>query len=55
MRKLFEMERVFVWYPKHNLTPSLRCELSGIYRKIGARDIYESLFREESFLVNDGP
>jgi sacsin len=54
MRKLFEMERVFVWYPKHNLTPSLRCELSGIYRKIGARNISESLYREESSLVNDG-
>ncbi|XP_045787926.1 uncharacterized protein LOC123883230 [Trifolium pratense] len=54
MKKLFEMERVFVWYPKHNLTPSLRCELSDIYRKIGARNISESLCREESSLVNDG-
>ncbi|GAU26215.1 hypothetical protein TSUD_354370 [Trifolium subterraneum] len=54
MKKLFEMERVFVWYPKHNLTPSLRCELSDIYRKIGARNISESLCREESSLANDG-
>ncbi|XP_058745309.1 uncharacterized protein LOC131618058 [Vicia villosa] len=53
MKKLFESEKVFVWYPKHNVTPLFKCELSDIYRKIGARNISESLSKEESSVVND--
>ena len=54
MKKLFEREKVFVWYPHHNMTPLSKDELSEIYRKIGARNISESLCKEESSLVNDG-
>ena len=53
MKKLFEREKVFVWYPKHNITPLFKYELYDIYRKIGARNISESLCKEESTLVND--
>ncbi|XP_027336201.1 uncharacterized protein LOC113850066 [Abrus precatorius] len=51
MKKLFEKEKVFVWYPQ-NLVPSLRCKLFDIYRKIGAQNISESLCKEESSLLN---
>jgi len=54
MNKLFEMEKVFVWYPEHNITPLFKSELYDIYRNIGARNISESLCKEESSLMNDG-
>src|SRR3954464_3536868 len=54
MKKLFESEKVFVWYPKHNMTPLFKSKLSDIYRKVGARNISESLSKEESSVVNDG-
>ncbi|CAK8560107.1 unnamed protein product [Lathyrus sativus] len=54
MKKLFEKEKVFVWYPQYNMTPLSKSKLSEIYRKIGARNISESLCKEESSLVNDG-
>ncbi|XP_058745312.1 uncharacterized protein LOC131618061 [Vicia villosa] len=53
MKKLFESEKVFVWYPKHNMTPLFKSKLSDIYRKVGARNISESLSKEESSVVND--
>ncbi|XP_045819973.1 uncharacterized protein LOC123913312 [Trifolium pratense] len=53
MKKLFEREKVFVWYPQHNMTPLSKCRLSEIYRKTGAKNISESLCKEESSLVND--
>ncbi|CAJ2655451.1 unnamed protein product [Trifolium pratense] len=40
MKKLFEREKVFVWYPQHNMTPC-------------TKNISESLCKEESSLVND--
>ncbi|XP_020203404.1 uncharacterized protein LOC109788952 [Cajanus cajan] len=51
LKKLFEQEKVFVWYPQ-NLAPVSRCELFDMYRKIGARNISESLCKEESSLLN---
>jgi sacsin len=54
MKKLFEKEKVFVWYPQYNMTPLSKSKLSDIYRKIGARNISESLSKDESSLVNDG-
>ncbi|KAL2319840.1 hypothetical protein Fmac_028809 [Flemingia macrophylla] len=53
LKKLFEQERVFVWYP-HNLAPLARAELFDMYRKIGARNISEFLCKckEESPLQN---
>ncbi|RHN38923.1 putative histidine kinase-like ATPase domain-containing protein [Medicago truncatula] len=54
MKKLFEKEKVFVWYPQYNMTPLSKSKLSRIYRKIGARNISESLCKEESSSVNDG-
>ncbi|GAU37289.1 hypothetical protein TSUD_354450 [Trifolium subterraneum] len=54
MKKLFEKEKVFVWYPQYNMTPLSKSKLSDIYRKIGARNISESLCKDESSLVNDG-
>ncbi|CAJ2664742.1 unnamed protein product [Trifolium pratense] len=53
MKKLFEKEKVFVWYPQYNITPLSKSKLSDIYRKIGARNISESLCKDESSLVND--
>ncbi|KAE9607316.1 hypothetical protein Lal_00026672 [Lupinus albus] len=50
LMKLFEGENVFVWYPRQNLAPLDRCKLFDIYRKIGARNISESLCKEESSL-----
>ncbi|CAJ2664762.1 unnamed protein product [Trifolium pratense] len=63
MKKLFEQEKVFVWYPQYNMTPSSKSDnnaplskskLSDIYRNIGVRNISESLCKDESSLVNDG-
>ncbi|WJX32086.1 hypothetical protein P8452_20455 [Trifolium repens] len=54
VKKLFETEKVFVWYPQNNMTPLSKCKLSEIYRNIGARNISESLCKEELSLVNDG-
>ncbi|KOM58457.1 hypothetical protein LR48_Vigan11g149100 [Vigna angularis] len=51
MKKLFEQEKVFVWYPQ-NLAPLTRCEWFNMYRKIGARNISESISMEESSLIN---
>ncbi|RDX63859.1 hypothetical protein CR513_57659, partial [Mucuna pruriens] len=51
LKKVFEQEKVFVWYPQ-NLVPLSRCELFDIYRKIGARNISESVCMEESSLLN---
>ncbi|XP_004517246.2 uncharacterized protein [Cicer arietinum] len=53
MKKLFEREKVFVWYPQHNSTALSKRKLSEIYRKIGARNISESVSKEESSLMND--
>ena len=54
MKKLFEREKVFVWYPQYNMTPLFKCKLYDIYRNIGARNISESLCKEESSVVNNG-
>jgi sacsin len=64
MKKLFEKEKVFVWYPQYNMTPLSKSDnmmtplskskLSDIYRNIGVRNISESLCKDESSLVNDG-
>ncbi|TKY68752.1 hypothetical protein E2542_SST05012 [Spatholobus suberectus] len=51
LKKLFEQEKVLVWYPQ-NLVPLSRCKLFDIYRKIGARNISESICMEESSLLN---
>ncbi|RDX63856.1 hypothetical protein CR513_57656, partial [Mucuna pruriens] len=51
LKKVFDQERVFVWYPQ-NLVPLSRCELFDIYRKIGARNISESVCVEEPSLLN---
>ncbi|KAI5423056.1 hypothetical protein KIW84_046167, partial [Lathyrus oleraceus] len=53
LKKLFEQEKIFVWYPQQNFGPSSIAKLYDIYRKIGARNISESLCKEESSLVND--
>ncbi|AET01325.1 ATP/DNA-binding protein [Medicago truncatula] len=53
MKKLFEREKVFVWYPQHSMKTFSKSELSDIYRKIGVRNISESLCKEESASVND--
>jgi len=54
LKKLFEKEKIFVWYPQQNFGPSSISKLYDIYRNIGARNISESLCKEESSLVNDG-
>ncbi|KHN22173.1 uncharacterized protein LOC114406379 [Glycine soja] len=51
LKKLFQQEKVFVWYPQ-NLAPLSRCELFDVYRKIGARNISESICMEEPSLLN---
>ncbi|CAJ1949698.1 unnamed protein product [Sphenostylis stenocarpa] len=51
LKKLFEMEKVFVWYPQ-NLAPSSRSKLSDLYRKIGARNISECICTEDPSLLN---
>lgn len=51
LKKLFEHQKVFVWCPQ-NLAPLTKCELFDIYRKIGARNISESICMEESSLIN---
>ncbi|TKY68745.1 hypothetical protein E2542_SST05005 [Spatholobus suberectus] len=51
LKKLFEQEKVFVWYPQ-NLVSSSRCNLFDLYRKIGARNISESICMEEPSLLN---
>ncbi|XP_057425381.1 uncharacterized protein LOC130718771 [Lotus japonicus] len=53
LKKIFEDETVFAWYPQQNLAPSLRCKLFDIYRKIGVRNISESLQKEESSFLNE--
>ncbi|XP_058745298.1 uncharacterized protein LOC131618047 [Vicia villosa] len=53
LKRLFEHEKIFVWYPEQNFGPSSIVKLYDIYRKIGARNISESLSKEESSLVND--
>ncbi|XP_004510206.1 uncharacterized protein [Cicer arietinum] len=53
LKKLFEQEKVFVWYPQKNFGPLSISKLYGIYRKIGARNISESLCKEEPSSVND--
>ena len=54
LKKLFEQEKIFVWYPQQNFGPLPISKLYDIYRKIGARNISESLCKEESSLLNDG-
>ncbi|OIV93309.1 hypothetical protein TanjilG_14560 [Lupinus angustifolius] len=54
LMKLFEGEKVFVWFPKQNFAPLDRCKLFDIYRKVGARNFSESLSKEESSLTNCG-
>ncbi|XP_058743433.1 uncharacterized protein LOC131616186 [Vicia villosa] len=54
MKKLFEKEKVFVWYPQYNMKQLSKSELSDFYRRIGVRNISESLCKEESSSVNDG-
>jgi len=49
MKKLFEREKVFVWYPQHNMAALSKSRLSGIYRKIGARNI-SSLYPKKNHL-----
>jgi len=51
LKRLFEMEKVFVWYP-HNLVPSSRSCLSDKYRKIGARSVSECICTEDPSLPN---
>ncbi|CAJ1949708.1 unnamed protein product [Sphenostylis stenocarpa] len=51
LKKLFGQEKVFVWYPQ-NLAPLTRCELFDIYRKVGARNISESICMEEPSLLD---
>ncbi|KAI5435695.1 uncharacterized protein LOC127118737 [Lathyrus oleraceus] len=53
LKRLFENEKVFVWYPEQNFGPSSIAKLYDIYRKVGVRNISESLSKEESSLVND--
>ncbi|CAL0313580.1 unnamed protein product [Lupinus luteus] len=52
LMKLFEGEKVFVWFPKQNFAPLDRCKLFDIYRKVGARNFSESLSKEESSFTN---
>ncbi|ESW06248.1 hypothetical protein PHAVU_010G031600 [Phaseolus vulgaris] len=51
LKRLFEMEKVFVWYPQ-NLVPSSRNDLSDLYRKIGARSVSECICTEYPSLPN---
>ncbi|XP_020240168.1 uncharacterized protein LOC109819008 [Cajanus cajan] len=51
LKKLFELEKVFVWYPL-NLAPSSKCNLFDLYRKIGARNISEAICTEEPSLLS---
>jgi len=51
LKRLFEMEKVFVWYPQ-NLVPSSRSRLSDMYRKIGARSVSECICTEDPSLPN---
>ncbi|CAK8560112.1 unnamed protein product [Lathyrus sativus] len=53
LKRLFEQDKIFVWYPQQNFGPSSIAKLYDIYRKIGARNISESLCKEESSFVND--
>ncbi|KAE9597291.1 putative histidine kinase-like ATPase domain-containing protein [Lupinus albus] len=53
LMKLFEGEKVFVWYPKQNFAPLDRCNLIDIYRKVGARNFSESLRKEESSFITN--
>ncbi|KAL5062996.1 hypothetical protein RYX36_024733 [Vicia faba] len=53
LNKLFEQEKIFVCYPQQNFGPSSIAKLYDIYRKIGARNISESLCKEESSLVSE--
>ena len=51
LKRLFEMEKFFVWYPQ-NLAPSSRSDLSDLYRKIGARSVSECICTEYPLLPN---
>ncbi|GAU26213.1 hypothetical protein TSUD_354350 [Trifolium subterraneum] len=53
LKKLFEQEKFFVWYPQQNFGPLSISQLYDTYRKIGARNISESLCIEESSVVDD--
>ncbi|XP_045792699.1 uncharacterized protein LOC123887421 [Trifolium pratense] len=53
LKKLFEQENFFVWYPQQNFGPLSISKIYDIYRKIGARNISESLCMEESSVVDD--
>ncbi|KAL9303441.1 hypothetical protein ACSQ67_020704 [Phaseolus vulgaris] len=51
LKRLFEMEKVFVWYPQ-DLVPSSRNDLSDLYRMIGARSVSECICTEDPSLPN---
>jgi sacsin len=53
LKKLFEQEKIFVWYPQQNFDPLSISKIYDIYRKIGARNISESLCKVESSVAND--
>ncbi|XP_045787928.1 uncharacterized protein LOC123883232 [Trifolium pratense] len=53
LKKLFEQEKIFVWYPQQNFGPLSISKIYDIYRKIGARNISESLCKVESSVAND--
>ncbi|KAK2406054.1 ATP/DNA binding protein [Trifolium repens] len=53
LKKLFEQEKIFVWYPQHNFGPLSISKIFDIYRKIGAQNISESLCKVESSVAND--
>ncbi|KAI4317520.1 hypothetical protein L6164_025382 [Bauhinia variegata] len=51
LKTLFEDENVFIWYPQQSLPSLPRSELLDIYRKIGVRNISESVSKEETSLL----
>jgi sacsin len=53
LKKLFEQEKIFVWYPQQSFDPLSISKIYDIYRKIGARNISESLCKVESSVAND--
>jgi sacsin len=53
LKTLFEQEKIFVWYPQQNFGPLSISKIYDIYRKIGARNISESLCKVESSVAND--